>query len=171
MSTIAFERLKGTDRETNVKLTDDIEAHKREILNALERRAYEIFEARGRASGRELDDWLQAESELLCPLKLEVRETQNALILRGQLTGFGADEFEIKIQRNALIIAGQKKPASSPKGSGPAGPHAKRIYRRLELPVPVVRERVTANFREGVLDVILPKETRKLEVKSMAAVA
>lgn len=28
------------------------------------RRAYEIFEARGRTSGREVEDWLQAEREL-----------------------------------------------------------------------------------------------------------
>jgi len=28
-------------------------------------RAYELFEARGREDGRDLDDWLQAEAEIL----------------------------------------------------------------------------------------------------------
>lgn len=31
---------------------------------AIERRAYEIFEARGQEPGHELEDWLQAESEI-----------------------------------------------------------------------------------------------------------
>ena len=33
--------------------------------DALARRAYEIFQRRGGAPGRDLDDWLQAERELL----------------------------------------------------------------------------------------------------------
>ena len=32
--------------------------------NDVERRAYELYEARGRADGRDWDDWLEAEREL-----------------------------------------------------------------------------------------------------------
>jgi hypothetical protein len=32
--------------------------------DAIAHRAYELFEARGREEGRELDDWLRAEHEL-----------------------------------------------------------------------------------------------------------
>ncbi len=35
------------------------------ITEAIARRAYELFLARGAQHGRELDDWLQAERELL----------------------------------------------------------------------------------------------------------
>ncbi len=31
----------------------------------IRRRAYELYEARGREDGHELDDWLQAEAEIL----------------------------------------------------------------------------------------------------------
>lgn len=31
----------------------------------IHRRAYELYEARGREDGHELDDWLQAEAEIL----------------------------------------------------------------------------------------------------------
>ena len=34
------------------------------FVEQVQRRAYEIYEARGRATGHALDDWLQAEREL-----------------------------------------------------------------------------------------------------------
>jgi hypothetical protein len=34
------------------------------IEEEIRRRAYELFEARGREEGRELDDWLRAEQEI-----------------------------------------------------------------------------------------------------------
>jgi hypothetical protein len=36
-----------------------------EVQEQIRRRAYELYEQRGREDGRELDDWLQAESELM----------------------------------------------------------------------------------------------------------
>ena len=36
-----------------------------EIEDDIRRRAYEIYESRGLADGSEMEDWLQAESEIL----------------------------------------------------------------------------------------------------------
>jgi Protein of unknown function (DUF2934) len=36
-----------------------------DIQEQVRRRAYELYEQRGREEGRDLDDWLQAESELI----------------------------------------------------------------------------------------------------------
>lgn len=35
-----------------------------ELQEEIRRRAYELYEQRGREGGRDLDDWLQAESEV-----------------------------------------------------------------------------------------------------------
>jgi Protein of unknown function (DUF2934) len=35
-----------------------------ELQEQIRRRAYELYEQRGRDDGRELEDWLQAESEV-----------------------------------------------------------------------------------------------------------
>ena len=35
-----------------------------EVQEQIRRRAYELYEERGRADGRDLEDWLQAESEV-----------------------------------------------------------------------------------------------------------
>jgi hypothetical protein len=36
-------------------------------------RAYELFEQRGREPGHELDDWLQAEAEIVRPARSQIR--------------------------------------------------------------------------------------------------
>ena len=51
------EQPKATTENQPAKSSVDIEEHVR-------RRAFELYELRGREGGRELDDWLQAESEL-----------------------------------------------------------------------------------------------------------
>jgi len=35
--------------------------------------AYELFEQRGRESGHDLDDWLQAEAEIVRPARSQIR--------------------------------------------------------------------------------------------------
>jgi len=39
--------------------------HSPEFEDDIRRRAYEIYEARGRTGGSEMKDWLQAETEIL----------------------------------------------------------------------------------------------------------
>ncbi len=50
--------------------TDDVVAPATEELNEqIRQRAYELYEAREREDGHELDDWLQAESEVMQQIK------------------------------------------------------------------------------------------------------
>ena len=44
------------------------------ITEAIEKRAYELFLARGGENGHDLDDWLQAEQELLDAARSQVRD-------------------------------------------------------------------------------------------------
>jgi len=39
--------------------------HSRALEEQIRLRAYELYEARGREDGHELDDWLQAEAEIV----------------------------------------------------------------------------------------------------------
>ncbi|PYU88980.1 MAG: hypothetical protein DMG25_19385 [Acidobacteria bacterium] len=50
-----------------------------ELHELIARRAYEIFESKGRAFGRDLESWLQAESELLHPVHVDLRNLTKAL--------------------------------------------------------------------------------------------
>lgn len=44
--------------------TNQITRSTSELQEQIRRRAYELYDQRGRDDGHELDDWLQAESEL-----------------------------------------------------------------------------------------------------------
>src|SRR5689334_5865762 len=53
--------------------------------HATERRAHELFEMRGRADGRDVDDWLQAEREVTQTPGVIAREIKSSLLQRRRL--------------------------------------------------------------------------------------
>jgi uncharacterized protein len=68
------------------------------------RRAYEIYEQRGRENGHELDDWLQAESEI-AP-KLTRRKTMSAKFDLKQ-GGSGQFMFNLKAANGEVILTSE----------------------------------------------------------------
>ena len=143
----------------HVKITNDPGDRPGRILDAVARRAYEIFENRGRVRGHDLDDWIQAESELIYPLCLEIEERRDALTVKGDLPGLDRDEFEVSVQPQAVTVTGECKQSGSDNGQGEAGEsqNGKWILRIVELPALVMVEKATASFAGGQLKVILPK--------------
>jgi Protein of unknown function (DUF2934) len=57
--------MKSTQNETQMNEP----SHNQEIRV----RAYELFEQRGREPGHDLDDWLQAEAEIVRPARSQLR--------------------------------------------------------------------------------------------------
>lgn len=95
-----------------------------ETFNALARRAYEIFDGNGRVFGRELDNWFQAERELLHPVSLNITETDEAFRVKAEVPGF------------------TEKRARSRCGTGPCDDHgtARILERRKEREDGLCRE-------------------------------
>src|SRR5207249_277455 len=58
-----------------------------QMQDRIMRRAYDIFERKGRLLGRDLDHWLQAERELLWKPALELRETNGEFVLEVDVPG------------------------------------------------------------------------------------
>jgi len=164
-------RMRREKNETQVKVTGDLDEYTRRVVDAITRRAYEIFEARGYKGGRNLDDWLQAEAELHYPIQLDVEKLDNTLVVKGELSGFGTDEIEVKVEPRTLPIVGERKQPRSPEGKETTQPsqRARLVHCTLELPEPVLAEKATASLREGILEVILPKAVRKSGPISNAA--
>lgn len=51
-------------RSTSNSVTTEIKLQLVELEERIRRRAYALYEQRGRLDGHDLDDWLQAEAEL-----------------------------------------------------------------------------------------------------------
>ncbi len=122
-----------------------------EIRDAVARRAYEIYERRGRADGHHDEDWRQAESELLYPLAVTVADGGECLTVAAAVPGFDACDVEVCVEPRRVTIAGRRRAEA-------AGPeHRTRMFRAVELPEDVVICDVMAAVTDGVVEVMLRK--------------
>jgi len=137
------------------------------IFEQISRRAYDIFEGRGQVFGRDLEDWLQAERELLHPVHIQVSETSDALEIKAEVPGFNEKELSINVEPSRLVITG-KRETKNEKTKGQAvysETCADEIMRVIELPAEVETGKVTATLKDGILELSLPKTAKAKSVR------
>jgi len=137
------------------------------IFNAISRRAYELFEGNGRLFGRELEDWFQAERELLHPVHVHVSESGDAIEVKAEVPGFTEKELEINVEPRRLVISGKRETKKEEKKGKTLYSEfcANQIMRMIDLPADVETEKVTATLKNGVLDLNLPKSAKSRTVR------
>ena len=59
------EELPKQSRQTSPDLQEEIDLREIDLQEEVRRRAYQIYEERGRLNGSAVQDWLQAEAEVL----------------------------------------------------------------------------------------------------------
>jgi len=102
---------------------------------------------------------------------IDVVDEKDGFLVCAELPGLSKDEVNVTLQDNYLTIRGEKKHEEETKEANYY--HRERVNgaftRTIELPVAVDAKRIEANFKDGVLQVRLPKsETAKpkqIEVK------
>lgn len=93
---------------------------------------------------------------------LELTETEKDLRVRAEVPGFEPEEFALHLTGDALVLKAEHKHAAEEKENGFTERHELRYERRLTLPAAVEPEKAEATYRNGVLEVRLPKaETAK----------
>jgi HSP20 family protein len=84
----------------------------------------------------------------------EVKDAEKEVIVRAEVPGFEATDLIVEFVNHRLIIKAEKKPEGKEKGSA----YAERCYERcVEVPVAIDPAKVEATYRNGVLEVHLPK--------------
>ena len=138
-----------------------------EVFDSISRRAFEIFEHNGRFFGRELDDWLQAESELLHPLHIKLTETDGALEVKAEVPGFSEKELEIAVDPHRLTITGKRESKKEEKKGKTfySEACADQILRVVDLPTEILTDKVTATLKNGVLELSLPKAAKPQAIR------
>ena len=144
-----------------------------DTFKAITRRAYELFESSGREFGRDLENWFQAEKELLHPVPVNLVETEVSLEVKAEVPGFAEKELEISVEPNRLTIAGHREFKKEEKKGKTvyAESGSDQILRTVTLPVEVETEKAVATLKNGVLNITLPKaaKTRALRIRPKAA--
>jgi HSP20 family protein len=105
-------------------------------------------------------------------LPLDVTETDETYIVQAVVPGISADSLDIEVKDQVLTIRGEWKRVEQPKDATyhlkerPTG----RFERRLQLPLPLNTDGVTATYEDGILTLALPKaevaKPRKITLQS-----
>jgi HSP20 family protein len=84
----------------------------------------------------------------------EVKDVEKEVIVRAEIPGFEAEELNVELRNNRLFIKAGKKRGEKEKDYE----YTERRYERVvELPFGIDPAKVEAIYRNGVLEVHLPK--------------
>lgn len=128
-------------------------------FNFIACRAYEIFESNGRAFGRDLDDWLRAEKELLHPVPVNITELNGSFEVTAEVPGFTEKEIEVGVEPCRLTIAGKRETKKEEKKGKTIWTEScsDQLLRVVDLPAEIETGKVAATLKNGVLELTLPK--------------
>jgi HSP20 family molecular chaperone IbpA len=129
------------------------------LFDRVRQRAFEAFEQGGLASGRELDDWLNAEAQLLVAVPAELVERKKSLEIDVAVPGFSSDQLKVSALPDCIIVVGK---AESKKGRKQGKVHFselshKDLLRRFHLPNRIEPDQVHAFLENGVLKIVAKK--------------
>jgi HSP20 family protein len=133
------------------------------IFDKIGKRAYELFEWRGRQDGHDLEDWLRAEQELLKPMPVEVSEKDNMIVVRAEVPGFKAEDLEVNMEPGFVVIKGRAEQETRKDVDKTFFMETKsnEIFRKIPLPVNVMADAGEAFLQDGVLEIKAPKAAEK----------
>lgn len=105
---------------------------------------------------------------------VDIYEDKESFSLRAELPGVKADEVHIDLDRHLLTLRGERKLEREDRKEGYH--RIERSYgkftRSFALPDTVDTEHIDANFKEGVLEVRIPKKAsvqpKRIPVKGLA---
>ncbi len=112
-------------------------------------------------------DWL---THISAP-SLDLSETAESLQISTDMPGISAEDIDIEVSDNTIHISGERKEEKEEKGKAYhlVERRAGKFERTLTLPCAVQEDKITAECRDGVLTVTLPKSeesrARKIKVK------
>jgi HSP20 family protein len=95
----------------------------------------------------------------------EIDETDNEFHLRLEVPGMSAEDLDIEVTDQAVSITGERK--SETKSEEDNTLRSEFYYGKFEryvpLPSPIQRDQVVADYRDGILNLTLPKSTEQKE--------
>jgi HSP20 family protein len=96
----------------------------------------------------------------------ELEEMPDAILVRLELPGMEAKDFDIEVTATTVSISGERKSESKTEKNGNMRTefHYGRFERILSLPAQVENEQAKAEYKDGILSLILPKAKEQKSV-------
>jgi HSP20 family protein len=110
-------------------------------------------------------DWKTPMATVMWSPSVDIFENDNEIVIKAELPGMAAKDIDIKLENNVLMLRGERRFEKEAKEENYH--RIEREYgsfsRSFSLPVAVDNDKVTAEYKDGVLRVVLSK---KEEIKS-----
>jgi HSP20 family protein len=101
---------------------------------------------------------------------LDVKDDDKEYVVRAEAPGFEAGDFDIQLQGNILSLRAEHKQETGKKDEGDYTFSERRLLRSVTLPAGADAEKIDARYRNGVLELHLPKlpeaQGRRITVKN-----
>lgn len=144
---------------------EEIYRHMQSVFEPVARRAYQMFESRGRVHGRDLDDWHRAEAEILKPVNVEISDAGNALFVIADVAGYRPEDVRISAQPRLLLICGRSSVDERAWGKSVERPRRlDAFFLSFDLPVSIDASRTSADIKHDLLSIHLPKEFPEVDL-------
>jgi HSP20 family protein len=136
-----------------VQKTETMQDEMKELHNRIADRAYEIYLQRGSLIRRDLDNWLDAERELVWRPAVEILEKDNQFIIQVAIAGLEPGDFMVRITEEHLLIKSEQMHTHKDGRnivhvcefrSGP-------VFRIIHFPKRVDPATVEVDYRNGLL--------------------
>jgi HSP20 family molecular chaperone IbpA len=134
-----------------------------DAYNLISERAYQRYMQRGGRPGEELSDWLNAESELLRGIPVDIEEAPLYISALASVPAESAADVEVGIESRWLVILAHMRDAEDPlcdrafrarkKSAAPA-----QVFNVIELPAEVDPESSIAVLSHGILGIRMLKK-------------
>lgn len=95
---------------------------------------------------------------------VDIKEEENRFLIRADVPGVTAADLEITTDDGALCIHGHRGTTTEEERRGwhRAERLSGRFYRRFSLPETADAERIEADYKDGVLEISIPKQAKSL---------
>lgn len=92
-------------------------------------------------------------------LAMNLSTTENEVMLRTELPGINPRDIDISVTDDALTLRAQSREDTVEKGENfeRTTKSSKSISRTIALPCRIVSDQVKATYKDGVLEIVLPK--------------
>ncbi|MBD2447031.1 Hsp20/alpha crystallin family protein [Nostoc sp. FACHB-152] len=99
----------------------------------------------------------------------ELQETEDAILLKLELPGIEAKELDVQVTEKAVYVSGERKSETKTEDKGVTKSEFQygKFQRLIPLPTRIQNTNVTAEYKDGILHLTLPKaeEEKKKVVK------
>ena len=155
-----------------VQKKESISDQLNDLQDRITKRAFEIFDGNGHAFGRDLDDWLQAERELVWKPSIELAEKDNEFRLQIATPGVDLKDLDIEATPEYILVkAEHQHEHNAEEGQVHICEFTSgNLFRSVRLPKKIEPDKVKAEFRNGILTLIAEiakeEQARKVALKA-----